>query len=74
MKTEEIKKLIRTNSNDLIRHEERINKLRSRVSFCIECKFEEEVRIAQVRLEAMELVVYDYRQFIKELQKLLEID
>ena len=74
MNTDEIKKLIRTNSNDLIRHEERINKLRSRVSFCIECKFEEEVRIAQVRLEAMELVVYDYRQFIKGLQKLLEID
>ena len=74
MNTDEIKKLIRTNSNDLMRHEERVNKLRSRVNFCIECKFEEEVRIAQVRLEAMELVVYDYRQFIKGLQKLLEID
>lgn len=74
MELSKIKELVRSNENDVLQYEEEITQLRSRIKFCRECRFDEEVRIALLKLNAMETIVYNYRQFIKGLEKILEIE
>jgi hypothetical protein len=64
----ELKELIRTNENDLNRWIEKRNNLRNKIRFCQEHKFEEEVRIALSKLEALEGIIYDFETFIKDLR------
>ena len=68
----EIKELIRNNENDLMRWTEKRDNLRNKIKFCSNHKFEEEVRISLSKLEAMEGVIYDYEQMIKDLKIILK--
>lgn len=66
----EIKELIRKNENFLIRWTEQRKDLRSRIRFYSEHKFEEEVRIANLRLSAIDGIIYDFEEIIKDLKKI----
>ena len=68
----EIKELIRNNENDLMRWTEKRDSLRNKIRFCFEHKFEEEVRICQSELKHFEGIIYDYEQFIKDLEIILK--
>jgi hypothetical protein len=64
----ELKELIRTNENDLMRWKEKRDSLRNKIRFCFEHKFEEEVRIANSELKHFEGIIYDFESFIKDLK------
>jgi hypothetical protein len=68
----EIKELIRTNENDLLRWKDKRDNLRNKIKFCQDHKFEEEVRIALSKLEAMEGIIYDFENFIKDLKIIIK--
>jgi hypothetical protein len=68
----EIQELIRTNENDLLRWNEKRDGLRSKIKFCTEHKFEEEVRISALKLDYMEGIIYDYQSFINDLKIIIK--
>jgi hypothetical protein len=67
----QLKELIRKNDNDLQRHEKERETLRSKLRFYSEHNLEEEQRIAHIKLQAIDSIIYDYRFMLKELTKLL---
>jgi hypothetical protein len=67
----ELKELIRKNDNDLQRHERERDTLRGRMKFYSEHNLAEEKRIAHIKLQAIDGIIYDYRDLLKNLQKLL---
>jgi hypothetical protein len=64
----EIKELIRKNENYLYRYINQRDELRNKVHFCSKHKFEEEVRIAQIHISAVDGIIYDFQQMIKDLK------
>lgn len=68
----EIKELIKTNENDLLRWNEKRDNLRNKIRFCQEHKFEEEVRIALSKLDSMDGIIYDFENFIKNLKIIIK--
>jgi len=68
----EIKELIRTNQNDVWRHINKRDELRNKMNFCSKHSFQEEVRIASLELTAMEGVIYEYEQMVKDLKIILK--
>lgn len=68
----EIKELIRNNENDLNRWIEKRNNLRNKIKFCSDHKFEEEVRISLSNLSAMEGVIYDFENCLKDLKIIIK--
>ena len=68
----EIQQLITSNQNDLIRWIDKRDKLRNKIRFCHEHKFEEEIRVSQSELKHFEDIIYDYEQFIKDLKNILK--
>ncbi len=68
----EIKELIRNNENDLITHINKRDQLRNKANFCSLHKFEEEVRICFLQLNAIEGIIYDFEQMIKDLKIILK--
>ena len=67
----ELKEIIRKNDNDLMRWENERDKLRSKMRFYAEHNLEEEKRITHIKLDSVDGIIYDYRQMIKDIQKLL---
>ena len=67
----ELKEIIRKNDSDLMRWEDQRDRLRSKLKFYDEHKLEEEKRITSVKLQVTEGIIFDYRQMIKDLKKLL---
>lgn len=67
----ELKEIIRKNDSDLMRWEYQRDRLRSKLKFYDEHKLEEEKRITSVKLQVTEGIIFDYRQMIKDLKKLL---
>lgn len=65
-----LKDIIREAKEDNFRVEERVQHLRSKVKFCQLHKFDEEVRISLVELNAIDMVAYRQGQIIKKLEKL----
>ena len=68
----EIQQLITSNQNDLIRWIDKRDKLRNKIQFCFDHKFEEEIRVSQSELKHFEGIIYDYEQFIKDLKNILK--
>lgn len=68
---EELKKLFLKNNNDIRRYEEQRDTLRANMKFFTHHKFEEEQRIALIKLQAIEAVIYDYRDMINDLSKII---
>ena len=68
----EIQQLITSNQNDLIRWIDKRDKLRNKIRFCFDHKFEEEIRVSQSELKHFEGIIYDYEQFIKDLKNILK--
>ena len=66
----EIKELIRKNKNYLQRFINERNDLRNKINFCSKHNFEEEVRVANLKLSCMDGIIYNYEQMIKDLEKL----
>lgn len=67
----ELKEILRKNDNDLMRWESERDKLRSKMRFYDEHKLEEEKRITNIKLQAIDGIIYDYRQMLKDIKKLL---
>jgi hypothetical protein len=70
----ELKELIRTNKNDLYRYQNKRDDLRNKIKFCTDHCFQEEVRISLVKIDAMDMIIYDYEQMIKDLEIILKSD
>lgn len=70
--TKEILELIRANKNDLQRYVNKRDDLRNKIHFCSRHNFEEEVRVANVNLSAIDGIIYDYQQFIKDLEIIIK--
>jgi hypothetical protein len=68
---EQLKEIVNRANEDCLRLEEKVEKLRSKVSFCTIHNFEEEKRIALLELNALDMVVYRQRKIISELQELI---
>jgi len=66
-----IKELIRKNKNDLQRFINERNDLRNKIHFCTRHNFEEEVRVANLKLSCIDSIIYDYEQMIKDLEKII---
>ena len=68
----EIQQLITSNQNDLNKWINARDKLRNKIRFCHEHKFEEEIRIAQSELKHFEAIIYDFQKFITDLNNILK--
>lgn len=67
----ELKEIYRKNDNDLMRWESERDKLRSKMRFYDEHNLEEEKRITNIKLQAIDGIIYDYRQMLKDIKNLL---
>jgi len=68
---EKMQNIINEADKDWHRSETKITNLINKIDFCIQHNFKEEVRIARIELDAIEMIVYRQGQTIKDLQDLL---
>lgn len=68
---EKIQEIINDGKENVERAETTVTNLRNRIDFCQAHKFAEEERVARLKLDAMEMVVYRYAQTLKEFQDTL---
>lgn len=68
---EKLKEILERAIEDNERLESKVEILRNKINFCSTHKFEEEVRIARIELNAIEMPSYKQGIVIKELQSLL---
>lgn len=68
---EKLKEIIEKAVEDNLRLEEKVSFLRSKINFCSTHKFEEEVRISRIELNAIEMPAYRQGKIIEELQSML---
>lgn len=68
----ELKELIRKHENNLLRCVNERDELRNKIRFCSQHKFEEEQRVAQLKVNAMDMVIYDFKELIDSLKKLVK--
>jgi len=68
---EKLQDIINEADKDFNRSETKVSNLRNKIDFCIQHNFKEEVRIAGIELEAIEMIVYRQGQTIKDLKDLL---
>jgi hypothetical protein len=68
---EKIQEIINEGQKQVDYEETKVSNLRSRIAFCKAHNFEEEERVARLKLDAKEMVVYRYSQTLKELQDTL---
>lgn len=64
--------LLNKNADDIERHQSTLDGLRQKARFCHEHKLEEEKRITQVKQEAMEMLLFDYKSMFNELKSALD--
>jgi len=69
---EKLQEIINEADKDWHRSETKVANLRNKIDFCIQHNFHEEVRIARIELEAIEMIVYRQGQTIKDLQSLVD--
>jgi len=70
--TIELEKLIKNNQESLYRFINKRDELRNKIHFCGIHKFDEERRIDQIKLDAMSDVIYEYQQFIIDLNIIIK--
>lgn len=68
----DLKELIRKHENNLFRYVNERDELRNKIRFCSQHKFEEEQRVAQLKVNAMDMVIYDFKELIDSLKKLVK--
>ena len=68
----EILELIRKNKNNLQRHTNERFDLRNKIHFCSKHKFEEEVRVSNLKLNHIDGIIYEYEEMIKDLEKIIK--
>lgn len=68
---EKLQEILNKAKEDNLRLEEKVNGLRNKINFCSTHKFEEEVRIARIELNAIEMPAYRQGKIIEEIQALL---
>ena len=68
---EKIQEIINDGKENVERAEATVTNLRNRIDFCQVHKFAEEERVARLKLDAMEMVVYRYGQTLKRFQDTL---
>lgn len=66
-----LKELFLKNNTEIQRYEEQRDTLRAKLRFYSEHKLEEEQRIALIKLLAIEGIIYDYRDMINDLSKII---
>ena len=69
---EKLKQLIAENKKYLLRAQEDVKKLTEKIEFYKEHKFEEEERIAWVKYNAMNSIVYSYKAFIEDIEEIMK--
>ncbi len=69
---DKLQEIINDANENLERDENKVKKLRGRIEFCQAHNFKEEERIAFIELNAIEMIVFRYRNTINELGKTLD--
>lgn len=67
----EIKDLIRKNKNTLVDLKNERSVFVNKVHFCSKHNFEEEVRIANLKLQSIDMIIFDYEKMINDLEKII---
>lgn len=67
----ELKDLIKDHEKRIYRYVNERDELRNKIRFCSQHEFKEEQRIAQLKLDSMDMVVYDFKALIDSLKKLV---
>lgn len=70
----EILELIRINRNNLGRHISERDNLRNKIRFCSQHQFEEEQRIANIKLNACESIIYEFQEMIDKLSEIVKAE
>ena len=65
-----LNEIIRKHENNLSRYVNQRNDLRNKIRFCSLHNFEEEQRISQLKVDAMDMVIYDFQFLIEDLKKI----
>ena len=68
---EKLQEIIDDSKENVARAETRVTALRNKIEFCQLHNFNEEERIARLKLEECEMLTYRYGQTIKQLQDML---
>lgn len=67
----EIEKLLLENKKSIQRFIEIRKELRNKIQFCSKHNFEEEVRVAQLKLYHLDGVLMEYEQMIDDLEEII---
>ena len=59
------------NIKNIEQYKEKQNELRNRIRFCNQHSFIEEVRIARIELDAMDMILFEYKNMYDEIIELL---
>ena len=68
---EKLQEILDDYEEQITRYEHEIKTLESRIQFCGEHKFDEELRICIVKYDSLNMAIYKWRNMHKEIQELL---
>lgn len=64
-----LKQILDEYEEQIVRYENEINALNSKIAFCVEHNFKEEERIARVQFDAINMLVYRWRRMHNEIKE-----
>ena len=70
--SEKIDQILADNADTIRRYKEEEEKLIGKLRFCSEHNFEEEKRITMVKYNAMNMMLYNYKDMFDKIQKALD--
>lgn len=70
--SEKIDEILADHADNIRRYKEEEEKLIGKLRFCTEHNFEEEKRIAMVKYNAMNMMLYNYKEMFDKIQKALD--
>ena len=68
---EKLQEILNEYEKQITRYETQITDLEARMQFCMKHKFEEELRIARVKFDILNMAIYRWRNMHKTIQELL---
>jgi len=68
---EKLKEILKKYAKEVQRYTEKKTELLNKINFCTQHKFNEEVRIARVEYEAMDMLLYEFKCMHEETTELL---
>lgn len=68
---QKFREILNSYEEQIARYEAQVKSLESKIAFCSTHKFEEEVRIARVEYNALDMCIYRWRNMYNELTELI---